>query len=252
MEPRQTSSAGDPTRLGVFARWPRPGVVKTRLSPALPPELACALHVALVADTLATAAAAGARESFVLWADAPRGTVPGTRLEAPAGIVLPAGMRAGAQSGGTLGDRLDTAFDALLAARARAVVIGTDCPGLRPRHLRDAFEALASNDAVLGPARDGGYWLIGLRVRAPALFEGVAWGTDAVLAQTLERAGRARLSVATLETLDDLDTPSDLARLVARGLAEPEAVPPATREALAAMGLLPGAADAPRARPDAP
>lgn len=242
MDPRQTPSAAPSRRLAVFARWPLAGSVKSRLSPALPADLACDLHRALVSDTLAVAAAAGADETFVLWGDAPHGASPGAAVPAPEGIAIPAGLRTGAQSGGTLGDRLDTAFDALLSDGARALVVGTDCPALRAEHLQAGFAALEESDLVLGPARDGGYWLIGLRVRAPVLFGSIAWGSGAVLAQTLERAGHARLSVATLATLDDLDTPDDLARFVARGLVDPGCVPAATREALARMGLLPARA----------
>jgi glycosyltransferase A (GT-A) superfamily protein (DUF2064 family) len=89
------------------------------------------------------------------------------------------------------------------------LLLGADIPGLLPHHLAEAAAALMRHPAVIGPAADGGYWLLGLAVPMPALFGNVAWGTDSVLATTL-----ARLPAETpqLETLSDLDTPDDLAK----------------------------------------
>jgi hypothetical protein len=95
-----------------------------------------------------------------------------------------------------------------------ALLIGTDCPELTPRLLQEALERLAENDLVLGPARDGGYYLIGLKAPQPGLFPpDMPWGTDRVLNKTLEAAARQGLQVALLETLGDIDRPEDLAGL---------------------------------------
>ncbi|MBI4623361.1 MAG: TIGR04283 family arsenosugar biosynthesis glycosyltransferase, partial [Verrucomicrobia bacterium] len=91
------------------------------------------------------------------------------------------------------------------------VVIGGDCPQLTAEHLAAAFTALARTDAVLGPAADGGYYLIGLRRPLPALFHGIRWGGSEVLAQTLAAAGALPVDVTQLATLRDLDVPEDLA-----------------------------------------
>jgi glycosyltransferase A (GT-A) superfamily protein (DUF2064 family) len=107
------------------------------------------------------------------------------------------------QGDGDLGARL-----ARTAERLPVLLLGADIPGLLPRHLTDAAAALAHHPAVIGPAADGGYWLLGLAAPHPAVFRDVEWGTDSVLATTL-----ARLPAETprLETLSDLDTPDDLA-----------------------------------------
>jgi glycosyltransferase A (GT-A) superfamily protein (DUF2064 family) len=185
----------------------------------------------MTADTLATVAAAEADGRSVLW------DVPGADDAVP--IDVPGGIREGVQSGANLGARLVAAFAARLAAPGdAAVIVGTDCPGLRPRHLAAAFTALGDHDVVLGPSRDGGYWLIGLSRPAPALFEGIAWGGPEVL----DGARRAGLRVAQLETLADVDVPEDLVRLVAEWLVAPaEKRASRTAHALERMGLLPSA-----------
>jgi rSAM/selenodomain-associated transferase 1 len=224
-------------RVAVLARRAVSGRVKSRLSPALPPVLACALHAAMAADTLACVAAAEVDGRCVLW--------DGDATPDALAIAVPAGVREGRQAEGDLGVRLAAACAAGLEAPEDAVVlVGTDCPDLRPRHLAAAFMALADHDVVVGPSHDGGYWLIGLARPLPALFEDIPWGGPEVLARTLERAHHARLRVATLETLSDLDTPADLVRRVTDWLAAPAAErAPATAHALSTMGLLPPADD---------
>ena len=93
------------------------------------------------------------------------------------------------------------------------VLIGADIPLLQPRHLREAAEALADADVCLGPAADGGYYLLACRSAEPRLFAGVLWGTNGVLDTTLRLAREAGLRTALLETLYDIDTPADLAAL---------------------------------------
>ncbi len=227
--------------IAVFARWPRIGTVKTRLSPALPAELSLALHRAMVADTLAAARACGAERRVLYWGDAPDTPDAG---EPPAAV--PPGFEARPQRGADLGARMANAFEELLAGTSdRAVLVGTDCPDLGPAGIDAAFRALESKPVVLIPSRDGGYALIGLALPAPGLFERIDWSTEQVLAQTLERARAAGLAVRLLEPLADLDTPEDLVRWIARagfGGTAPAPHPPAAhlRAALAATGLFPG------------
>jgi len=212
----------------VFARPPEAGKVKSRLSPALPARLAFDLYRGMLADALAVSARA-AEERFVYWAESPLAGA----MEATAEF----GVRE--QHGADLGARLEHAFAELLPGPAdRAVVIGADCPELDAREIAVAFERLDSHDVVLGPTRDGGYYLIGLRRVAPALFKEIAWGGDQVLRQTSERAAAAHLRVGLLASLEDVDTPADLVRLVAR-LATGGHGAPHTRAALRALGLLP-------------
>lgn len=218
-------------RVAVFARYPRVGEVKTRLSPALPAALAHDLYAAMLTDTLECVAGTGVGRPLLFWASDPA---------EPPGFPVPPGLEIRRQQGDDLGDRLASAFAGLLVGPSdRAVVIGADCPDLGPDTIREAFSRLGRHDAVLGPAHDGGYCLIGLRRPAPGLFRGIAWSTGTVLAQTLERAKDAGLDVATLAPLDDIDTPEDLVRFVARRSVAPPGPGARTEQALREMGLLP-------------
>jgi hypothetical protein len=193
----------------LFARHPVAGRVKTRLSPALPPALAAALYAAMLADTLAAVAGCGAARRELWWADeASAESLP---------VTVPPDFAQRRQGAGDLGARLSEASAAALdAPGARVAIIGSDAPALTAGHLDAAFAALDAHDVVLGPASDGGYWLIALSRPAPELFKGMAWSTASVLRETRERAERAGLSVALIETLSDLDTPADVARLMGR------------------------------------
>ena len=189
----------------MFTRYPEPGRAKTRLIPALGPEGAAAVHAGMIRHTMATVdafvAASPAVEVSVWHAGGGR-----DRFEALSGRARDYRP----QVEGDLGERMRDAFSTLVADGSSAVLIGTDSPGLSPRILGDAFDALDAADLVLGPATDGGYYLIGLRHPAPALFERMPWGTAAVREETLSRAARLGLRVRLLEELDDVDEPADL------------------------------------------
>lgn len=218
-------------RVAVFARYPVAGEVKTRLSPAVPAALASELHAAMLTDALVAVADAGAGPPVLYWASEP---------PEAATFAIPTGAITRRQRGTGLGERLTAAFGELLAGPDdRAVIVGADCPDLAPVVIRRAFEALGRQDVVLGPAEDGGYYLIGLRRRVPALFEGVHWGGGTVLAETLERARHAGLGVELLVTLGDIDTPEDVVRFVARRSVSPPGPGAGTEAALRTMGLLP-------------
>ncbi len=126
--------------------------------------------------------------------------------------VWPAGVARIPQSDGNLGDRMARIFDTL--APGPALIIGADIPGVTRAHIAAAFAALGAQDAVFGPASDGGYWLVGLKRNRPApisLFNGVRWSTRHALSDTL--AGIPGLTFSLIATLDDVDTQDDLARL---------------------------------------
>ena len=220
-------------RLAIFARWPQPGTVKGRLSPSLPPALACDLYRAMLRDALATASAVTGSQHIVFWA--------GTPVSKAAAELAP-GFEARAQRGADLGEGLASAFGELLPeAGDRAIVIGADCPDLDASLVRETFAALESHELVLGPASDGGYYLIGLSRRAPDIFRAIDWGTENVLEQTLAAAQRLGLEAALLGGLADLDTPADLVRLVARRIAQPRRLASHTDAALIELGFLPPA-----------
>lgn len=212
--------------LCLFARDPAPGRVKTRLTPALPAPLAARLYAGFLADTWAAATACTvATRRVVHWAD-----TPGT---------APAGFDSARQQGADLGERLAHAFEVELALAGPVLLIGSDTPSLTAGHLDAAFAALEHHDVVVGPTLDGGYWGLGLRSPAATLFHDIPWSTREVLVRTLVRAHSAGLRVTTVDTLEDVDTPHDLALLVGALAAGRGAAGGHTRAALTAMGLAP-------------
>jgi rSAM/selenodomain-associated transferase 1 len=120
------------------------------------------------------------------------------------------------QAPGDLGAKLAVATS---SANQPTVVVGTDCPDLNAETMQRAFQALQSTDVVLGPASDGGYYLLGLKEPQPALFSDIPWGTDRVCKLTQTIARGQGLSVCLLEVLDDIDRPADF-QWLDRGLRE--------------------------------
>jgi uncharacterized protein len=192
-------------RLILFTRHPVAGKVKTRLIPALGAEGATALHRRLMLRALRTALALCASREVGMEIRIDGGD------EDAMGHWVGDGHWCRPQGDGDLGERMAEAFDASFAEGSQAtVLIGSDCPSLTPERLAEAFDALRSHPVVLGPATDGGYYLVGLTRPFPELFRGIAWGTSAVLSETLRHLDGARLKPALLEPLDDLDRPQDL------------------------------------------
>jgi hypothetical protein len=209
MNLRGATPTSPETALIVFARAPEPGRVKTRLVPLLGEKGAARLHAQLVERTLRTALASGV-STIGLYCS------PGiehaffrkTEKRFEFKIFLQR------QGGGNIGDRMYRAFKGALRSHPYVVLIGSDCPALRPADLRAAARALREGaDAVLAPAEDGGYPLIGLRRVSRRLFDGIAWGGPQVLAQTRRRLAALGWRWEELRTLWDVDRPEDVARL---------------------------------------
>ncbi len=117
------------------------------------------------------------------------------------------------QVGQDLGERMKNAFAGCFeSGMQKVVLIGTDCPSLEGKHIIQAFEALDQSDLVLGPAKDGGYYLIGMKCRANFLFEGITWSSELVLSQTLALAAAQGLQTSLLPVLEDIDTLEDWER----------------------------------------
>ena len=115
------------------------------------------------------------------------------------------------QQGNDLGERMENAFKVSLAAGyKKAVIIGSDCPGIDETILNEAFEKLTGFDVVIGPARDGGYYLLGMKEMYSVLFQDIEWSTDKVLQQTLSVCSRNRLTYFQLPELSDIDEEKDL------------------------------------------
>ena len=196
----------------VFAKAPVPGFAKTRLIPVLGAEGAARLQVALVRHSveLSCAAAHAANGSVELWC------APDAENPLFERCAADFGVRLESQRGGDLGARMCGAFAAGLRRAEAVVLLGSDAPALTPDDLIAAAAALATGrDAVLVPALDGGYVLIGLTRLETGLFEHVQWGTARVLAQTRQRLLRLGYDWEELPVQGDLDTPEDWQRLVA-------------------------------------
>jgi rSAM/selenodomain-associated transferase 1 len=198
--------------------------VKTRLAATIGPEAAAELYRALVEHVLeATTPRPGDYERLVFFD--PPGALEEMRAWLPGVRLLP-------QGSGDLGERMADAFARAFARGARRVaIVGTDVPGVTRETILAALSALDAADVALGPAEDGGYWLLALREPRPELFAGIAWSTETVAAETRSRAAASRLWLRELPALRDLDTHDDLRGLWPHleGLLE---VRPALREAL--------------------
>lgn len=203
--------AGRPPVVAVVTRFPQPGLVKTRLEPALGATGAERLHRELAAHCVSRLRPLYATGEATIEVHVDGGSRPSIRRW------LGAWPRVRRQGGGDLGDRLRTVLSAAFASGARtAAVVGSDCPGARAIHVRAALRALETHDIVIGPADDGGYWILGLNADAasralPVLFDGIGWGGSTVCSETLARARAASLDVAVVDRLADVDRPTDIA-----------------------------------------
>lgn len=196
-------------RLVVMARWPAPGRCKRRLAAGLGAASASHIQAALGRHVLAAARQARRQLDFELVLASsglgPRATLRWARQQdCDLGLV---------QGNGGLGLRLQRQMQrGWRAGASRVVLVGSDLPEVEPVDLVEAFAALEREPLVLGPAVDGGYWLIGLRRGCPPLFCGMPWGSDQVLAQTQEEAARLGLGWHHLRRQSDLDRAADLGR----------------------------------------
>ncbi|MBA3583691.1 MAG: TIGR04282 family arsenosugar biosynthesis glycosyltransferase [Gemmatimonadetes bacterium] len=199
--------------VAVFARVPQAGRVKTRLTPFLRAREAADLSEALLRDTLDIAEGTGAETVVAFTPLTGRRAL--ERLLGRRRRLIPQGP-------GDLGDRLARVTGQLLPDRAHpsVLVIGSDCPALSAARLGEANDALAGADVVLGPALDGGYYLVGLKAEHPEIFANIPWSTDRVLEATRQRIEERGLSLALLDPARDLDTPEDLFEWYAGALAE--------------------------------
>lgn len=195
------------TRLLIFAKAPVPGKVKTRLAGRLGARGAAELYKKLLHRTL-TITTSARLCPVELWC------APTTQHGFFSTCRRKYGVQLRLQWGGDLGQRMNHALTRVLTEGNDAVLIGGDCVSLSGAELREAFRQLtAGSAAVLGPATDGGYVLVGLRRRCPALFRNIAWGTSKVMAATRRRLHRVGIDWTELPMGWDVDAPADLRRL---------------------------------------
>ena len=199
--------------LVIFAKAPVPGQVKTRLCPPLTPDEAATLHGSFVLDTLERTRAAVMKLKLPLdryLACAPSSTLVFFKIMEERQAV-----KLMDQEGENLGERMSRAFDRMFEKGYRRVlIVGADVPSLPLDHYTQALAQLEKHDVALGPALDGGYYLIGLNKPAPGLFEGIPWSTDRVLSVTRDKAAGLGLSVGLLPEWRDIDTIDDLKSLI--------------------------------------
>ncbi len=194
-------STPDSVTVAVMAKAPVAGLAKTRLIPDIGAHAAAVLAGRLTERAVETAVAADVGP-VALWCTPDPGHPAFQMLAHDHPLTL------WAQPDGDLGERM-----LACTVQGPTLVIGSDCPALTPQHLQAAAAALGEADVVLIPAEDGGYVLIGTRALQPTLFEAMTWSTDRVLAETRGRIAALGLRAVELETLWDVDTERDLARL---------------------------------------
>jgi rSAM/selenodomain-associated transferase 1 len=190
-----------------MAKAPRPGTVKTRLTPSLPLRAVTEFYCCLLDDTLALARSLGGVEVAVMCPDSDVDEL--ARLAGNAASVV-------AQEGAGLAAGLTSVFAHFAGNHQRRVIaFNSDSPHLPPSALESAFEALTAHDLVVGPTHDGGYYLVGAKTSHPTLFAGDGMGTSTALERLLSRARVLELSVGFTDPFYDIDIADDLIRLAA-------------------------------------
>lgn len=196
----------------IMSKVPVPGKTKTRLMDKLSGEECAAFHIACLKDILAEVRKLGLKCYLYYTGGGPEhfpASLPWDSL-----IIRP-------QRGADLGEGMYHACREVLAEHDRVVIIGTDLPDITSQILWQALEELDRHPIVLGPAQDGGYYLIGLKEAQALLFTGLDWGTERVLSQTLARAAALQIGVSLLAEKRDIDTWADLVHFYEQGLAGP-------------------------------
>ena len=219
----------------LFVKEPRPGAVKTRLTPPLTPQQAANLYTAFVVDTAATVGASAADLKVIAHTpDDAEDSI--SRL-----VENPDDFRFWPQEEGNLGKRMNAALRRSFELGCdRAVIVGSDTPSLPHSVIDEGLELLKKTDVVIGPSTDGGYYLVGQRGAEKQLFDGIQWSTGRVLEQSLKQLGSSSLSL--LDPWYDVDTAEDAAFLkihlfVLKRAGTP--VAPRTRAALEELDLPP-------------
>jgi len=213
----EVRSSGSDRVLVIMAKAPRPGVVKTRLTPSLTPEAVTAFYCCLLNDTLALARSLDGVEVAIMCPDSDV-----DELEQLAGKEV----RVVAQKGNGLAAGLTSVFAHFAEGhQRRTIAFNSDSPHLPRSVLEDAFETLAAHDVVIGPTHDGGYYLVGTKASHPTLFASDGMGTSSALDRLLSRARSLKLTVGYAEPFYDVDVADDLTRLAAELRVAPARAP---------------------------
>ena len=200
----------------VFLKYPESGQVKTRLAKDIGDEKACAIYKLLAEGVMKNIFSKNPRtyDVHIFFTPADKQNKIKDWLKPFLDNDQGVGTQYIPQEGNDLGERMSNAFKQTLQGKGckRCVIIGTDCPGMDATLIEKAFEILKKRDIVIGPCKDGGYYLLGMSRLVPDLFEDIAWSTDWVFDQTIEKIQKNNLSFDILKNLVDIDTQEDLYR----------------------------------------
>lgn len=198
----------------IFLKYPEPGKVKTRLAKALGDEKACAVYKSLAENVIKNIFTKnpGTYDVHIFFTPADRETEIKDWLKPILDDNQGIKTQFRTQEGSNLGKRMSNAFKEILQEKGckKCIIIGTDCPEIDATLVENAFDILKEKNVVIGPCKDGGYYLLGMSIPASDLFVDIDWSTDRVFEQTMEKIQKNKLSCSILKTLIDIDTPEDL------------------------------------------
>jgi len=194
----------------LFVKYPEPGYIKTRLASCIGADEAGELYRAFILDILSTLKIAGFPFRICFYPEAKRALLLDWLGEEHHYV---------SQRGESLGERMKNGFvDAFADGNERVIIIGSDSPDLPPSILREAFDGLSIHDVVIGPSRDGGYYLIGFKKDTflPSIFDNIPWSTPSVFSATMAILHNSALDVYMLTEWNDIDTVDDIKQLILR------------------------------------
>lgn len=196
-------TAGNDTALIIFSRLPIGHETKTRLAGLLNETQRAELHLAMWHDIFTEALKLRSTDIYLYWTGS--GNAEDYQEHIPPSFILRK------QEGNNLGERMKNALREIFAdGYKRAAIIGADIPSVRAGNIARAFDLLNDSDIVIGPSKDGGYWLIGMNKFVPDAFNVSSWGNSSVLSSTSENLTASNISYSLAETLQDIDTPEDI------------------------------------------
>ena len=198
----------------VFLKYPEPGKVKTRLAKALGDGKACAIYKLLAESVIKNVAPKNLKtyDGHIFFTPADKENEIKNWLKSISDNERAFHIQYSPQKGNTLGERMSNAFQQTLQRKdcKRCIIIGTDCPEIDATLIENAFDILKEKNVVIGPCKDGGYYLLGMSRPASDLFVDIDWSTDRVFEQTMEKIRKNNLSYGILKSLVDIDTIEDL------------------------------------------
>ncbi|MBI2470333.1 MAG: TIGR04282 family arsenosugar biosynthesis glycosyltransferase [Planctomycetes bacterium] len=198
----------------IFLKYPEPGKVKTRLAKALGDEKACSIYKLLAERVIKSVFSKNplTYDVHIFFTPDDKNNEITAWLKSILDNNQAIGAKYSPQKGSDLGERMSNAFEQIFCGKGckRGIIIGTDCPEIDATLIENAFDLLKGKDIIIGPCKDGGYYLLGMSKHVHDLFVDIDWSTDQVFSQTMEKVQKNNLSCGILKTLTDIDTIEDL------------------------------------------